>query len=135
MKKYLLLLPLIPSPVASSSYTGGNPINLVPVEVSGYEEPLCKSPNNVFTARIDLFAGELGYFVFEECGLDVFNPTIAMEVGETYTFVQKHRSNFYHRTLDIPCGNSGDPILYELTHLSHSLQPSALLTVRTATKS
>jgi len=61
-----------------------------------YEEPLCVSKNNVYTARVDLYAGELGYYVFEECGLDVLNPTIAMELGETYTFVQKDRSNYYH---------------------------------------
>jgi hypothetical protein len=32
----------------------------------------------------------LGYFSFEECG-DTVNPTIGMEVGETYTFVQADR--------------------------------------------
>ena len=47
--------------------------------------------------------GELGYYVFEECGLDVYNPTIAMELGETYTFVQKHRTNFYHRECVLLC--------------------------------
>ena len=68
-----------------------------------YEEPLCTSANNVFTSRINLFAGELGYYVFEECGLDVLNPTIAMEVGETYTFVQEHRTNYFHRKLKNEC--------------------------------
>ena len=62
-----------------------------------YDEPLCTSANNVFHARVNLYAGELGYYVFEECGLDVMNPTIAMEVGETYTFIQKDRSNYFHR--------------------------------------
>ena len=62
-----------------------------------YEEPLCISPNNVFHARIDLHAGALGYYIFEECGLTVMNPTIAMEVGETYTFIQKDRTNYFHR--------------------------------------
>jgi hypothetical protein len=37
-----------------------------------------------------LFALFLGYFSFEECG-DMVNPTIGMEVGETYTFVQADR--------------------------------------------
>ena len=58
--------------------------------------PLCVSPTRVFTARVNLFAGELGYYVFEECGLDVLNPTLVMELGETYTFVQNHRSNYFH---------------------------------------
>lgn len=63
---------------------------------SNPQDRLCVSPTNTFTARIDLFAGELGYYVFEECGLDVLNPTIAMEVGQTYNFVQEHRSNYFH---------------------------------------
>ncbi|KAG7373588.1 protein of unknown function DUF305 containing protein [Nitzschia inconspicua] len=28
--------------------------------------------------------------------MDLWNPTIAMEIGETYTFVQKDRTNYYH---------------------------------------
>ena len=36
-----------------------------------------------------------GYYSFEECG-DAVNPTIAMEVGQTYTFVQADRSNYFH---------------------------------------
>ncbi len=45
-----------------------------------------------FTTKINLFAGELGYYQFEECGDDV-NPTLGMELGKTYKFVQKDRSN------------------------------------------
>lgn len=74
----------------------GIPENQVPSEISGYDGQLCKSPNNVFTAQVNLFAGELGYYIFEECGMDVMNPSIAMEIGETYTFVQKHRNNYFH---------------------------------------
>ncbi|KAL7555730.1 hypothetical protein ACA910_005146 [Epithemia clementina (nom. ined.)] len=51
--------------------------------------------NNTFTVKVNLFAGELGYFMFEECGHEV-NPTIGMKVGETYHFVQADRSNYYH---------------------------------------
>ncbi|KAL7562610.1 hypothetical protein ACA910_002714 [Epithemia clementina (nom. ined.)] len=51
--------------------------------------------NNTFTVKVNLFAGELGYYMFEECG-DQVNPTIGMKVGETYTFVQADRSNYYH---------------------------------------
>jgi len=56
---------------------------------------ICTSPTNTFTVVVDLYASELGYFTFEECG-DTINPTIGMEVGETYTFLQSDRSNFYH---------------------------------------
>lgn len=45
-----------------------------------------------FTTKVDLFAGELGYYRFEECG-DTINPTLGMEVGKTYQFTQLDRSN------------------------------------------
>ena len=64
--------------------------------LAAYDKPLCVSPNNMFHAQVNIFAGELGYYVFEECGLDVINPTLAMELGETYTFVQVHRTNHFH---------------------------------------
>jgi hypothetical protein len=37
----------------------------------------------------------IGYFKFDECG-DQVNPTIGIEVGQTYTFVQAHFSNYFH---------------------------------------
>ena len=37
-----------------------------------------------------------GYYYFEECGEHWINPTIGMEVGEVYTFIQKDRTNFWH---------------------------------------
>jgi hypothetical protein len=40
-----------------------------------------------YTVIVDLFASELGYFKFEECG-DIANPTIAVEVGKVYKFIQ-----------------------------------------------
>ena len=46
----------------------------------------------VFTTKVDLYAGELGYYQFEECG-DAVNPTLALEVGKTYRFSQADRSN------------------------------------------
>ena len=48
-----------------------------------------------FTTKVNLFAGELGYYEFEECG-DATNPTLAMELGKTYQFIQKDISNYYH---------------------------------------
>jgi hypothetical protein len=57
---------------------------------------LCVSPTNTFTVRVDFYAGELGYYVLEECGMDELNPTIAMEVGAVYTFIQADRTNHMH---------------------------------------
>merc|ERR1719343_682676 len=48
-----------------------------------------------FTAKVNLFAGELGYYQFEECG-DAINPVLGLEVGTTYQFIQKDPSNYYH---------------------------------------
>jgi hypothetical protein len=45
-----------------------------------------------FTAKVNFHASELGYFQFEECG-DVDNPTLGMEVGKTYRFIQQDPSN------------------------------------------
>ena len=45
-----------------------------------------------FTTKVNLYAGELGYYQFEECG-DETNPTLGLEVGKTYEFVQKDPSN------------------------------------------
>ena len=45
-----------------------------------------------FTTKVNLYAGELGYYQFEECGDDV-NPTLGMEIGKTYEFIQQDRSN------------------------------------------
>ena len=70
-------------------------IGLVAAQDDQPPGPFCVSSSNTFTVRLNLFASELGYFTFEECG-DVINPTIIMEVGQTYTFLQTDRSNYYH---------------------------------------
>jgi hypothetical protein len=54
---------------------------------SADEKEICK-----FTAKVNLHSGELGYFQFEECG-DIDNPTLGLEVGKTYRFLQKDVSN------------------------------------------
>lgn len=48
-----------------------------------------------FTVAVDLFATELGAFIFKECGDEIY-PTIGMEIGKTYIFVQEDISNYYH---------------------------------------
>lgn len=45
--------------------------------------------------QVDLFETVLGAFKFEECGDKPF-PTIGLEVGKTYRFVQKNINNYYH---------------------------------------
>ena len=49
-----------------------------------------------FTVGVDLNAADLGAFYFEECGSDNTYPVIGVEVGESYVFVQRGRSNYYH---------------------------------------
>merc|ERR1719471_1529137 len=48
-----------------------------------------------FTANINIHAGELGYYSFEECG-DEHNPTLEMKIGTTYMFDQSHKTNHMH---------------------------------------
>ena len=48
-----------------------------------------------FTTKVNLYAGETGYYTFEECG-DTLNPTIGLEIGKTYVFDQSDVSNYYH---------------------------------------
>ncbi|GAX10753.1 hypothetical protein FisN_14Lh273 [Fistulifera solaris] len=55
----------------------------------------CAEDVCTFTAKVNLYAGELGYFTFEECG-DIRSPTLGIEVGKTYRFVQADRTNYYH---------------------------------------
>jgi len=55
----------------------------------------CMNNECTFNVKLDLMAGELGYYTFEECG-DVANPTIGMEVGVRYRFLQSDISNWYH---------------------------------------
>ena len=54
--------------------------------------------NNVctFNMKVDLYQSEFGFFTFEECDSDLFMPTIGMEVGKTYRFVQTDRTNYFH---------------------------------------
>jgi hypothetical protein len=37
-----------------------------------------------------------GAYYFEECGIDNPYPTIGIEVGKAYVFVQEDISNWYH---------------------------------------
>ena len=41
-----------------------------------------------FDVKVNLHAGELGYFQIEQCG-DEVNPTVGIEKGVTYYFSQK----------------------------------------------
>jgi hypothetical protein len=59
------------------------------------EDAPCNPESRTFTTKLDIYASELGYYTFEECG-DTINPTLGIEVGETYTFVQKDPSNYFH---------------------------------------
>ena len=52
-----------------------------------------------FTAKLNLYVGELGYYQFKECG-DMNNPTLGMEFGKrlerlirAYEFVQEDPLN------------------------------------------
>jgi hypothetical protein len=42
-----------------------------------------------------VYAYSSGYYKFGECG-DTVNPTIGIELGQSYKFIQQDRSNWYH---------------------------------------
>jgi len=48
-----------------------------------------------FNVKVNLFAGELGYFSMDQCGEEA-NPTLGIEKGATYYFSQEDESNYYH---------------------------------------
>ena len=75
--------------IQSSDTTSGNDVicEATCTTDAATEQEICR-----FTTKVNLFAGELGYYQFEECG-DATNPTLGMEVGKTYEFVQKDPSN------------------------------------------
>ncbi|GKY98005.1 hypothetical protein MPSEU_000758600 [Mayamaea pseudoterrestris] len=58
-------------------------------------QEICTSSTNEFHAHVNLHAGELGYFYFDECGNQT-NPTIGLELNQVYTFYQTDRSNYMH---------------------------------------
>jgi hypothetical protein len=53
----------------------------------------CASDNNIFEVKVDIFAGNTGYFDFGACGR---MPTLAMVANEIYTFQQFDATNWYH---------------------------------------
>lgn len=48
-----------------------------------------------FSMKLNLHAGELGYYTIKECG-DEANPTIGIEKDVTYIFSQEDETNYYH---------------------------------------
>jgi len=48
-----------------------------------------------FTFKLNMFASELGYYTVEECGDEVM-PTLGIEKGVTYHFLQYDLTNYFH---------------------------------------
>lgn len=55
----------------------------------------CKPKSCTFMTIVDIYASELRYYKFRECG-DMFNPILGYKVGEIYILIQKDPSNYYH---------------------------------------
>lgn len=66
--------------------------------VVGYAEDICQATcvgdECTFKVKVNLFAGETGYYEFEGC--DGTNPTLGIEMNKVYTFDQGDKSNYYH---------------------------------------
>jgi len=48
-----------------------------------------------FTFELDIYASELGYYYVKECG-EHTQPTLGVEKGKTYHFIQTDITNYYH---------------------------------------
>lgn len=84
MKAFGLLAVALPKSIAQSTLCYGN------CTTDGGGMKSC-----TYTSKLDLHAGEFGYFYFEECG-DMVNPTLGIEKDVTYYFVQSDITNWYH---------------------------------------
>ena len=89
---FSLLLALIANTKAAQKKV--NSICLAKCSNNGpYGEKEC-----VFKVGLDFFSSELGYFTFEgvdgDCGGP--NPTLGIEKGVTYRFIQEDSTNYYH---------------------------------------
>jgi len=58
--------------------------------------PDCSSGKCVFEMSVELTAGQTGYFKVKGCEDLGVNPTLAMEVGVSHTFIQSDYTNWYH---------------------------------------
>jgi len=59
----------------------------------------CSSGVCTFTFTVNHYVSELGYYVVEECnkdGEEVIMPTLGIQKGVTYKFVQSDLHNYYH---------------------------------------
>jgi len=59
----------------------------------------CSSGVCTFTFTVNHYASELGYYTVKECnkdGEEIFMPTLGIQKGVTYHFVQSDLHNYYH---------------------------------------
>lgn len=64
--------------------------------VTAYCQAACNDGICTYTALVDMFASEFGFFHFQECPDAGNMPTITMELGKTYRFIQRDISNYIH---------------------------------------
>jgi hypothetical protein len=70
-------------------------VSLAAISEDGICRANCTDDVCTFTAKVNLYAGELGYFQFDECE-GALSPTLGMEIGKTYNFIQADRTNYFH---------------------------------------
>jgi len=81
-----------------------------------------------FTVGVNLSASDLGAFWFEECGRDEPYPTLGIEAGRSYVFLQGGRSNYFH-PLGFAYGPDGlhsDKLMVERKYLKYSVDEEDL---------
>ena len=82
-------------------------VSLAAISKDGICRANCTDDICTFTAKVNLYAGELGYFQFDECE-GALSPTLGMEIGKTYNFIQADRTNYYFHPLGFAYFPDGD---------------------------
>jgi len=77
---------------------------------------LCTHPNTYHSC---FFLVKSGYYTFEECP-GMISPTIGMEIGTSYTFVQSDISNWMHPMVSLFGTHTIRRIIRILTHILRS---------------
>ena len=60
----------------------------------GSASAACTPSATNFCMKLNVFAGESGYYVFDSNAQS--SPDLTVKIGETYTFDQSDASNWYH---------------------------------------
>lgn len=82
----------------ASSASSGSGVTLESFVTEGGCSASCDDTTGIctYTALVDLYASEFGYYHFAECPDAGTMPSLALELGKTYRFIQTDVTNYFH---------------------------------------